>query len=42
MTVAIATIEELAAAAGSTPADEMINAVVEVTEEGHCRSFEYP
>lgn len=42
MTVAIATIEELAAAAGSTPGDEMINAVVEITEEGRCRSFEYP
>jgi predicted nuclease of predicted toxin-antitoxin system len=42
MRLAIAAVEELAVAAGSTPADEMINAVVEVAEDGQCRSFEYP
>lgn len=42
MRLAIAAVEELAAAAGFTPADEMINAVVEVAEDGQCRSFEYP
>jgi predicted nuclease of predicted toxin-antitoxin system len=42
MTVAIATIEELAAAAGIAPADQMINAVVELAENGSHQSFEYP
>ncbi|HEX3736193.1 MAG TPA: hypothetical protein VHV53_01515 [Solirubrobacterales bacterium] len=42
MRAAISTIEELAAAADTTPADQMINTVIEVGEDGSCQSFEYP
>jgi hypothetical protein len=42
MRVAISTIEELAASGGITPADQMINMVIEVAEEGSCQAFEYP
>ncbi|MBS1881832.1 MAG: DUF5615 family PIN-like protein [Actinobacteria bacterium] len=42
MRLAIATIEEHAAAAAATPADWMINTVVEVAEDGSCQTFEYP
>lgn len=44
MRVAVAAIEELAvgAGAGTSPGDQMINAVIEVAEDGSCQSFEYP
>ena len=42
MRAAVAAIEELAAAAGTVPADQMINAVIEVSEDGSCQGFEYP
>lgn len=42
MRAAISTIEELATGVGTTPRDLMINVVIEVVEDGSCRSFEYP
>lgn len=42
MRATIATIEGIAESAGSTPADQMINSVIEVGEEGLCQTFEYP
>lgn len=42
MRTAIAEIERLALAAGSSPATLMVNSVVEVGETGDCTRFEHP